>query len=152
MNNEDADYRRRSLRYLFYFVLLFTVFSAVYVLVNTDFDLFVTAKIFLLPALFSLFLGVKIYLCKDKESCSGVFRDAIFSYYKKSDDEQGNPNVLHVAGACYGTFVAIGIVVVCILILLNKDTYIRNFMLFYHTIGLVLIFSIFWPFFRKNLK
>jgi hypothetical protein len=54
--------------------------------------------------------------------------------------------------ACWGTVVAIAIVFSTIFVLIGMKDKIELFFYLHFTVGAVLIFYIFWPFYSKRIK
>lgn len=54
--------------------------------------------------------------------------------------------------ACTGTVVAIGLIITIILILIGRVALIKLFFYLHFTIGTVIIFVIFWPYYSKKMK
>ena len=54
--------------------------------------------------------------------------------------------------ACWGTVISIAIIFSILLILLGVEDGIELFFYLHFTVGAVIIFFIFWPFYSKRLK
>ena len=54
--------------------------------------------------------------------------------------------------ACWGTVVAIAIIISFLLILLGMEDKIELFFYLHFSLGAVTVFLIFWPFYSKRLK
>jgi len=59
---------------------------------------------------------------------------------------------LKITIACWGTVIAIAIIFSVIFILLGFVENLELFFYFHFTIGAVVVFFIFWPFYSKRLK
>lgn len=59
---------------------------------------------------------------------------------------------LKITIACWGTVIATAIIFAMILILLGFRDKLESYFYFHFTIGVVVIFLIFWPFYSKKLK
>jgi len=54
--------------------------------------------------------------------------------------------------ACFGTAAALGMILTTFLILFGKINFIDRFLDYYFSIGIILVFVIFWPFYSKRMK
>jgi len=61
-------------------------------------------------------------------------------------------NKMGIFMACWGTFVAIGIILATFLVMLEMEEKMEMFFLLYGTVGLVAVFLVFWPFYSKRLN
>ena len=59
---------------------------------------------------------------------------------------------MNIIMACWGTFIAIGIVLMTLLVMIGKEDRIEIVLYFHCTVGLILVFLMFWPFYSKRLK
>ena len=74
---------------------------------------------------------------------------------KKEDQERKKherPNKLSIAFACHGTYVAVGILLLCLLVVLQLEKYIFEIFAIYVFGGWIIIYKIMWPFFTKRMK
>jgi len=54
--------------------------------------------------------------------------------------------------ACWATVVGLGMIIGFVLFAIDKTEFIETYFYFHFTIGAVLVFLIFWPFYSKRLK
>lgn len=62
------------------------------------------------------------------------------------------PPKLFLAFACHGTFVAVGILLVCLLLALRLDKYIFEIFASYVFLGWIIIYKVMWPFFKRKMR
>lgn len=136
--------RNRSTILLASFITIFVIASSLFVYVKTN-NVGQTTKIFLVPVIASLLLWLKVYISRQNLR----FQDFLNRYKPRA---KTRASLLHIAGACYGTFVGLGILLVSCLFVFDMSPYVKGFMIYYSTVGLILVFLIFWPFYLKKLK
>lgn len=145
--SEKSLHKKRSTIVLFVFLSVFTVGSGVFVFVNSSYNFALVVKIFIIPALASLFLGGKILLDRRQQPISVKELSQLYKI-----DDVSTVSKYQIAGACYGTSIAIGILLVTLMLVAGLYSYIKYFMYFYLTLGVAIVFAIFWPFYKKHLK
>lgn len=57
-----------------------------------------------------------------------------------------------IAYACHGTYVAVGILLICFLLVLHFDKYLFEIFAVYVFGGWIIVYKIMWPFFVKKMK
>jgi len=62
------------------------------------------------------------------------------------------PKILKNIIACWATVVASGMVIGVVLFAIDKTDFIETYFYIHFTVGAVVIFGIFWPFYSKRLK
>ena len=54
--------------------------------------------------------------------------------------------------ACWATVVALGMVIGVVLFAIDKTDFIETYFYLHFTLGTVVVFWVFWPFYSKKLK
>ena len=58
----------------------------------------------------------------------------------------------YIAFACHGTYVAIGILLICFFIIIGHTKYLFEIFGAYVFVGWIVVYKIMWPFFNHHLK
>lgn len=69
-----------------------------------------------------------------------------------NDTRREIPPKLFLAFACHGTFVAVGILLVCLLLVLRLDRYLFEIFASYVFLGWIIIYKVMWPFFKRKMR
>lgn len=80
-------------------------------------------------------------------------RKQLIAYSKKCSCTMvhKSPNKFSIAFACHGTYVAIGILLICFLLILHLEKYLFEIFAVYVFGGWIVVYKIMWPFFVKKM-
>lgn len=85
---------------------------------------------------------------------SSSTRSKLIAHSEKCSNSKRHkaPNKFFIAFACHGTYVAVGILLICFLLVLQFDKYLFEIFAIYVFGGWAIIYKIMWPFFIKKMK
>ncbi len=144
---------RRSIVLLFLFLLIFVAGSLCFLVVQSSSDsltwLLLTSPLIVLDIFFAYIL----FNPNMKKTMKIIEKEGkVISFSGVLSIKEVVGTKVKIIMACWGTFIAIGIILVTFLIMLGIEDKIEIFLYLYNTIGLITIFLLFWPFYSKRLK
>ncbi len=71
---------------------------------------------------------------------------------ENSNQTEPSPGKLSIGFACHATYVAVGILLICFLLLFGFQEYLPEIFGTYVFVGWIAIYKIMWPFYRKRMK
>jgi hypothetical protein len=148
MKNNTPNLWKRSFLFLFLFLCLFIIGSCSFILQIDGGDILSALKTLSIPIVSTIILGLYVFdILPNVRKLS--IEKAKETYSFRGDSKIKN---LQVAGACYGTFLGIGGILAMLIFIFGLDQYIKYFMFIYFSLGLIVVFLVFWPIYKKHLK
>jgi len=144
---------RRSLALFFMFLLVFVVGTLLFLVVYNSLGTYVWLLSISPLIILDLFFGYILFspnmkkLMKEIEEDKKTTLPSCILSQKKVAWRKVN-----IIMACWGTFIVIGIILVTFLVVLGMIDKIEICLYLYCTIGLLIVFLLFWPFYSKRLK
>jgi len=154
--NVGLTYRATLLSFIFIlFFIVLILGSSVYIFfVNNTLTIgHLLILIFLLPL---ISIDILLYRIISDKELKQEFLQAEKNKNNEKNYEPSKPEKVrkffYVFFACWGTFIAISIIIVLLIILLDNVKYLLKFAPIYFTVGWVPVFLIFWTFYSKKIK